>query len=293
MSMPSALPPMISYAQNAEDVLLRRAFPEQVRGLYIDVGANHPVQNSVTKHFYDRGWSGINIEPDQVFSVLEAGRPRDVNLNLGVSDRSGELTFYEFGNGLSTFSRDEALAGQQAGYAFRERTVPVTTLAEICERHVTRDIDFLSVDVEGHERQVLLGADWNRWRPRIVLVEATRPATTIPTHGAWEHILLEADYAFATFDGLNRYYVRGEDQELLTCFETPANIFDHFIPYRYYRQISVPRRRLVRWGLRLKASRRFRSWSSAGVRCLQMVSAGCRRIGAHFGRNASRPRRAA
>src|SRR5579863_744930 len=75
---------LVSYAQNGEDVLLGRAFGWQTDGFYIDVGANHPVNDSVTKAFYDRGWRGINIEPGRVFEKLAAMRPRDVNLPIAL-----------------------------------------------------------------------------------------------------------------------------------------------------------------------------------------------------------------
>ncbi len=226
---------MISYAQNREDVLLRRLFPDQPTGFYIDVGANLPTDCSVTKHFYDRGWFGVNIEPGHVFKELQAERPHDINLNVGLSDRKGSLAFYEFPSvsGLSTFSPEEGQVHQSRGLEVVVRSVPVTTLAAVCARYVDRTIDFISIDVEGYEQQVLEGGDWRRWRPRVVLVEATRPNTTIPTHQLWEPILLRANYLFAYFDGLNRFYVRAEDRELLKALQAPVNVFDDFVPYEF------------------------------------------------------------
>ena len=225
----------LSYAQNHEDILLDRAFPRGHAGFYIDVGANDPVANSVTKHFYDLGWHGINIEPCTApFEALKAARERDVNLNIGVSDTSGELTFYEFPpelNAISTFSKEEAERHGVKGQPSFERTVPTMTLADLCEQYVTGAIDFLSVDVEGHEAAVLSGNDWTKWRPRVVLVEATEPATTVPTHERWEPILLKAGYLFAAFDGLNRYYVRPEDADLAKILSVPVNVTDDYIPH--------------------------------------------------------------
>src|ERR1041384_3211716 len=71
---------LVSYAQNFEDVLLHRIFGNLARGFYVDIGASDPMIGSVTKIFYDRGWSGINIEPSSTFPRLAAARPRDVNL---------------------------------------------------------------------------------------------------------------------------------------------------------------------------------------------------------------------
>jgi len=232
---------MVSYAQNHEDVLLDRAFPRGKPGFYIDVGANEPVRNSVTKHFYELGWHGINIEPATYpFGLLAAERDRDVNLNVAVSDADGELTLYELPpdvSGGSTLSDANAARHREAGHPAVERTVATLTLAEICERHADATIDFLSVDVEGHEREVLAGADWNKWRPRILLVEATEPTMTIPTHEKWEDILLGAGYLFAAFDGLNRYYVREEDADLAPVLAVPVNCLDDYTTHELSRQL--------------------------------------------------------
>ncbi len=233
---------MVSYAGNREDVLLRRVFGDQPSGFYIDVGAGDPEDHSVTKHFYDRGWRGINIEPAKdLFERLSAERSRDVNLNLGISNRPGTMRFYKFPPerwGYSTFSAEQAARHSASGIPAEEYDVEVVTLSKVCEEHAPPEVDFLSVDVEGLEREVLEGADWSRWRPRLVMVEATQPNTTTPTHESWEHILLEAGYVFAYFDGLNRYYLRSEDAGLGSRFSVPVNLFDDFEPFEYKRQID-------------------------------------------------------
>jgi FkbM family methyltransferase len=252
------LEPMISYAQNHEDVLLRRAFYGQPGGFYIDVGAHDPVYDSVTKHFSDHGWRGVNVEPiPRKAAAFKTSRPRDVNLGVGLSDRAGHATFYEVVEAptISTFSAELAEAYRGRGYTVAEHKVEVLTLADVCERHAPPTIDFLSLDAEGHEQQVLSGADFCRWRPRVVVVEATRPGSQAPAHHEWENLLLSADYLFATFDGLNRYYVRGEEPELVAKLAVPANVFDNYTPYaqhqleqelRLYRTLN-PLRRLSRW----------------------------------------------
>ncbi|MGH2719570.1 MAG: FkbM family methyltransferase [Actinomycetota bacterium] len=238
---------MVSYAQNHEDVLLDRAFARGRTGFYIDVGANDPVAYSVTKHFYDLGWHGINVEPSELhFAALEGARLRDVNLNVALAAKPGEAVFHEFPpefSGLSTLSGEGAERHREAGLLAVERRVPALTLAAVCEAHVRGPIDFLSVDVEGIEREVLQGGDWTRWRPRIVLVEAVEPAgldgagdsprLLIPSHAGWEPILLEAGYRFATFDGLNRYYVAEEEADLARALEVPVNVADGYVSYAY------------------------------------------------------------
>jgi FkbM family methyltransferase len=263
---------ILSYAQNREDVLLNRLFPAGPGGFYVDAGACHPVLNSVTKLFYERGWHGINIEPIPSLSrVLAQDRPRDINLHVGLSNREGTSTFYEClpWPELSTFSPGQAEDLRRQGFALAEHAIPVTTLARVCEQHVGRTIDFLKVDVESHEREVLEGADWGRYRPRVVVVEATRPCTTIPSHEDWESILLEVDYLFAAFDGINRYYVRAEDQSLLPLLGTPVSVFDHYEIYEHHRQTQEIRHALEAAQDELVSMRRVVEDSGIAVRGLQ------------------------
>lgn len=226
---------MISYADNFEDVLLQRAFPGNSDGFYIDVGAFDPVDHSVTKHFYDRGWRGINIEPNpSPFKGLCEGRGDDVNLNIGLSNREGFLTVYEAPSACWSVDPD-LLTGWFGAKPedLVERAVPVATLASVCRDHVPcgRTIDFLKVDVEGHEREVIEGGDWERWRPRIILVEANKVES-------WEPLLLSSGYLFAIFDGVNRFYVREEDRPLLPALAVPVNVSDNFWIHGYLKRIS-------------------------------------------------------
>lgn len=224
--------PIVSYAQNGEDVLLDRALRAQPFGFYIDVGPSDPVIDSVTKMFYDRGWRGINVEPGAIFARLAAARPRDTNIQTALSDRSGSRPFYEFPDaaGLSTLSAD-ARAIQTARCV--QRTIPVTTLADVCRQHASdRTIDFLKIDVEGHEGEVLAGGDWTRFRPRILVIESQAIGGDEPL-GRWEPPLLDNDYRFAMFDGLNRYYVRGEDERWLVHFDRPLSCLDDYVPSRH------------------------------------------------------------
>jgi FkbM family methyltransferase len=235
--------PWISYAQNAEDVRLRRAFLGQKQGIYIDVGANHPVVFSITKHFYEQGWSGINVEPlPKQFALVAADRTRDTNLNVGCSSKPGSAKLYAArggASGMSSLTASEVEEHTRKGFEFDEINCQLVTLASVCETHIgERTVDFLSIDVEGHEREVLEGADFSRFRPRVVLLEATRPNSTEPTHERWEHLLLSQGYLFAAFDGLNRYYVRREDERLIPALALAPNVFDDFVPYAYQRQID-------------------------------------------------------
>ena len=223
---------IISYAQNFEDIMLWRALKHIENGFYIDVGAWSPDVDSVTRAFYERGWRGINVEPNPKFHAeLVARRTRDINLRMAVSDRVGSLMMNFLSNsGLSTLEETIALNHTLAGWTIDKQVVQVTTLADLWRRHVPEGqvVHFLKVDVEGSEGVALKGNDWSKYRPWIVVVEATRPMTQQESHNEWEPLLLAAGYVFVYADGLNRFYVAGEHIELLPLFKYPPNIFDEF-----------------------------------------------------------------
>jgi FkbM family methyltransferase len=229
---------LLSYAQNGEDVVLARAFDDGHQGFYVDIGAADPVSDSVTKLFYDAGWSGIDVEPASwTAQQLRDARPRDLTLEVAVGDRSGERTFYEvLGEHMGNSSLVEGYAadhGSAEGMA--ARAVQVVTLAQLWDEHVgERTVDFLKIDVEGSEAEVLAGADLKRHRPRVLVVEATRPGTSVASHEEWEPGVLDAGYALTLFDGLNRFYVREEDEALRPALAVPANVLDGYVPYRYH-----------------------------------------------------------
>src|SRR5262249_12433971 len=222
----------ISYAQNFEDVMLWRALKHIDRGFYIDVGANDPEQDSVTKAFYERGWRGINVEPvPQWFERLEKARPRDINLQLALGAEPGAITLYEIPDtGLSTAEKKFAERHEaERGYQSRELLVKMDTLSRVCERFHLEPIHFLKVDVEGAEKAVFQGADFGKIRPWIIVVEATLPNSQEESYSDWESLLLNAGYEYAYFDGLNRFYVAGEHENLKAAFKTPPNVFDDFV----------------------------------------------------------------
>jgi len=213
-----------------EDYILSSVLDGVASGTYVDVGANHPVENNVTFLFYERGWHGILIEPNPDFLPLYAKlRPRDFPLNLGIASAGGTMTFYKVTDppggdgryaegGLSTFDPDVARRWRRARLTVTESAVPVTTLNDVLAQRPLGEVTILSVDVEGFEKQVLESIDLRRHRPLVVVVEACLPGTEVPSYQAWEGLLLGAGYATAMSDGLNRYYVPRGRKDLLARF---------------------------------------------------------------------------
>lgn len=226
--------PRISYAQNLEDILLDRVLGDR-RGLYLDIGANHPYLDSNTYFFYLRGWRGVCIEPTASgHRLLCEQRPDDIHLQVAASDQEGELTLFEVERqghqtGLSTSEVATAREHAAQGFAVLERKVPARTIASIVAEHRLPPADLVSIDVEGHERAVLRGMPLATWRPAVFVIESTVPLDAEPTYRAWEPILLEHGYRFATFNGVNRFYVRADLADWIERLQIPVNYHDQFL----------------------------------------------------------------
>jgi FkbM family methyltransferase len=223
-----------SFAQNGEDVVLWRALGHLDSGSYIDVGANHPTVDSVSRAFYDHGWRGVLVEPvPEYAALLRKEREGDQIVEAAImAGPPSTVTLHEVpGTGLSTLIPAYRDAHLESGRSSRELTVPTRSLDDVLEEGgwTGRDIHFLSIDTEGAELTVLQSIDLRRWRPWVLVIEATAPNTSEPTHSAWQHLVTGAGYQFRLFDGLSRFYVADERAaELADRLSYPATVLDHF-----------------------------------------------------------------
>lgn len=178
-----------SYSQEGEDMILRRVFEGKRSGFYVDIGAHHPLRFSNTHYFYRHGWRGINVEPNpDSFRAFKSVRQRDLNLQAGVSDIEGRLTYYLFDEpALNTF--DETLVKSRLANTQYKVVGTIEILVErldsILRKHLppNMEIDFLSIDVEGLDLAVLNSNDWRLYRPKIVLVEVLGKSLEDVQHG--------------------------------------------------------------------------------------------------------------
>lgn len=230
----------ISYAQNYEDVILKRVFNGKKDGFYVDIGAADPVNLSVTKSFYDLGWTGVNIEPSlHFFKKLQLRRPKDINLNYAAGNVEGVFDLYEVKGFEECSSLDKDIA-KDSSKSFKKKyfkyKVHVKKVSELLKSFYEREIDFLKIDVEGLEKQVIEGIDFSKIRPKVILVEAMSPLTIYDfndterdsTWHIWEPLLQSYSYNFVHFDGLNRFYVREENKNLQRFFSLPIWLHDDF-----------------------------------------------------------------
>ena len=220
-----------SYAQNFEDVMLWRALKHVENGSYIDLGAQHPVIDSVSLAFYEHGWRGVHVEPNATYAqLLRESRPDETVMQVAVTDKEAILKFYEIaGTGLSTCDGVIAEQHRDSGFAVTESSVSCVTLTDVFDSCAGRQIHWLKIDVEGWEERVLRGWQTSNARPWIVLIESTLPLTEVESHEKWENLLLGLDYQFVYFDGLNRYYLSRAHSELKDAFRSCPNVFDNFV----------------------------------------------------------------
>lgn len=240
---------MISYADNFEDVVLDRVFQNQKNGFYVDVGAWHPSRASLTCHFYRNGWHGINIEPQPAFHrLLERDRARDVNLNVAIGNSEGPITMFNIPSKPACATSVKTLADEYKHEGRTTKTFQAQQMAldEIYARHIAKSqpVDILKVDVEGSEKSVLQSLDFAKYRPRVVIVEATKPHTRINVSSAWSNILTGTGYTMALFDGLNCFF--SAEPTLIASLSTPVNVFDRpFITQKCWEILRPDARQLI------------------------------------------------
>lgn len=167
-----------SYSQEGEDMILNRIFEFRNSGFYIDVGAHHPMRFSNTYFFYRKGWRGINIDamPGSM-NKFKRYRHEDTNLELAISNQNKELTYYMFNdpalNGFDEKITSDREKNHQQYFVVGKKQIKTISLSEVIERYVpaNQEIDFLSIDVEGLDLEVLQSNDWNRCKPKVILTE--------------------------------------------------------------------------------------------------------------------------
>jgi FkbM family methyltransferase len=184
-----------SYSHLNEDNIIDWLTGYKKTGTYVDVGANNPELISNTRLFYERGWSGVNIEPtEREYNLLEEKRKRDKNYNCAVG--KGEKIFYEGGDGNSAGNTMDSHAAAERGFQ-NKRVISLRPLSEILDESGLTSITFMTMDIEGFEHEALKTNNWTKYRPEVLCIE-----------GSGYSFLKQYGYRWIFWDGLNSYYKR-------------------------------------------------------------------------------------
>jgi FkbM family methyltransferase len=221
---------VISYSQNFEDVILGRVFKHVTNGFYIDIGAQDPIRDSTSKFFYDKGWTGIDVEPmPQYASKLRENRGRNTVIEKVVTQDLNDRDFYlVHDTGLSTTSAILASNYKAEGRFVEKVLVETISLDSILELVNGKEVHWLKIDVEGSEKSVITSWKDSKVRPWVLVIESTEPNSQVSTHLEWEEEIESKDYTYVYGDGLNRFYLHRDYEELRGAFVYPPNIFDEF-----------------------------------------------------------------
>ena len=209
-----------SFSEYFEDFILYVLLLDIKNGFYIDIGAYDPNKVSVTKAFYLRGWNGINIEPlPEKIKLFEKERPNDINLQIVAGNDEGNVTFYTEGQ-ISTVIKSYARTNKSIN-------IKMDKMSNICKQYVPKgkEVDFCKIDVEGNERDVLLGYDFINYKPKVLCIESTVPLSPITTYQLWEEILINNGYTYVYEKSVNRFYVNNQFPDILN---RAKNITDYF-----------------------------------------------------------------
>ena len=171
-----------------------------------------------------RGWNGINIEPlPTEYKELVKYRTRDINLQIGISNKEGNTTLFMIGMGST-------LLKNYSSHNSPSINITVHSMQNVCNKYIPKNkiIDFCKIDVEGEEKNVLLGYDFKNYRPKVFCIESTIPGTSIPCHNLWEDLLLKNNYSFAYQYDINRYYIDNNKIQLKQRFNKADEIIKNY-----------------------------------------------------------------
>jgi FkbM family methyltransferase len=187
------------YSQDGEDIILKEFLKGAKKGFYIDVGAHHPMKFSNTYLFYKMGWCGINIDPlPGSMRLFEKNRKRDINLELGVSEKETEMIYYMFEQpALNGFSKDLSERRMGENKIIGKKRIKTIPLYKVLDENLPKNkkIDFMNIDVEGLDFEVLKSNNWNKYKPDFILIEIHENEVTNVIKSSIYKYLSNLDYS--------------------------------------------------------------------------------------------------
>ncbi len=186
----------ISFSQDGEYLILEQLLADNTSGFYVDIGAHHPFRFSNTYKFYHKGWNSINVEASPtLLENFNRFRSRDINLNYLVSNQNQELSFYIFNEqALNMAEKDVAeriLREHSDKYQLKEVIqIKSKSLRDILDDYLPKnqEIDFMTIDCEGHDLEILMSNNWIKYKPKIIVAEIKCNIDELLTNKIYLHL---------------------------------------------------------------------------------------------------------
>ena len=202
-----------SYSQLGEDIIIDHLLPNIKNGFYIDVGAHHPYRFSNTFGFYKKGWRGINIDPiPGIKKLFDRKRSKDINLEIGIGLNVGSFIYYDFKErAYNTFDKNIAkkLINNNTSLLKNKILIPINTLENILDKNLpkNKEIDFLNIDVEGLDFQVLQSNNWKKYKPQLICCETHTTIINILDSKVYK-FLLKQGYKCVAHNTFTSFFIR-------------------------------------------------------------------------------------
>jgi FkbM family methyltransferase len=206
-------------SQFLEDKILDRIFQDKSNGFCIEIGANDGINDSTTLYFEEKGWDCILVEPNPALCALIKLSRSATLFECAASDKTGDVTLFvaegsDRSHGVSTIeSTDKSLNKIKSyGFTYKEVIVPARKLDDLLvSMNFHGEIDFISIDVEGHELDVLKGFSLRNWNPKIVIVEDNSNFENADVR----NYMHSNDYICFKRTGVNDWYAHKSSNELI------------------------------------------------------------------------------
>ena len=197
--------PSIHYGEFGEDIFINRIFKYIKIGRYVDVGCYHPFKGSLTAQLYKKGWNGINIDLSKssidLFNIV---RKKDINLNLAISDFDGETNYYE----NSPINQQNSLIKDNDNQ--KKIKIQCKRLSSILLENHYNSFEYLNIDVEGSEQNVINGIDLGKYRPILITIENNNLHLKDYIDSEIYNILIKNNYTFINKTGVTNFFLKNE-----------------------------------------------------------------------------------
>lgn len=204
------------YSQFGEDISINKIFSKNTTGFFVDVGCFHPKKNNNTYQLYKKGWRGINIDIDSIkIEAFDMIRAKDTNISCAVSNTEGEVAYYSKGFYSLINSLEKSFTTNKQGYI--KKTTIAKKLTNIINetKYKNKQIDFLSIDAEGHDLEVIKSLDFDQYNPKLIAIETYKPLLSEVIKTELYQFLIEKNYDLVAWCGLTLLMANKELQATL------------------------------------------------------------------------------